>query len=231
MHKLKEYFLIFSLGYLIFHSYFLFLTLYKYYLANSTLTTLTFYILRKDLPLTFYAINLLSGQNSNLDREKRIIRISFRKIYYLIIGLLLFLVLFFWSYLGLKWRPLTAIQYLTFATIYFYLLNKKYDDFKSLTLTLILLSLVGLIYELPFESGRHQQIFIHQTYPTIINPRWFYLPILTYEFRNCKIKHKKLMALTFLTWLFLWPIKIGQFQRIPTFIFLAIFCLLTKKLQ
>jgi len=218
MHKLKEYFLIFSLCYLIFHSYFLFLTLYKYYLVNSTLTTLTFYILRKDLPLTFYAINLLSSNYSNF----------FRKIYYLVIGFLFFLVLFFWPFLGLKWRLLTAIQYLTFAIIYFYFLNKRYNDFKSLTLTLILLSLVGLIYELPFESGRHKQIFIHHTYPTIINPRWFYLPILAYEFRNCKIKHKKLMALTFLIWLFLWPIKIGQFQRIPTFIF---FCLLTKKLQ
>jgi len=230
MHKLKEYFLIFSLYYLIFHSYFLFLMLYKYYLVNSTLTTLTFYILRKDLPLTFYAINLLSSQNSNLDREK-IIRISSRKICYLVIGFLFFLVLFFWPFLNLKWRLLTAIQYLTFAIIYFYILNKKYGDFKSLTLTLILLSLVGLIYELPFESGRHEQIFIHYTYPTIINPRWLYLPILTYEFRNCKIKNKKLMALTTLVWLILWPIKMEQFQRIPTFIFFAIFCLLTKKLQ
>jgi len=146
-----------------------------------------FFSLSKDLGIILYLIRDIKIKDS---------KVTFI-LYYsgtLIIIYSVFAVLYdiqFVNIFGFKWDFIAVLEYVVFGLLFFTILKSKLNNaFKSFVYSFILVTILGLIYELPL-SYTNMRIYYHYSYPFFIHPVWVLLGILIYKKLQIKTTPKK----------------------------------------
>jgi len=209
--------------YLLSYLWFFYVINALYMIHNQVVVQMTYWVLTKTLPLLLFSMS-----------ELFTIQLSFKKLYYtfalVMIGILLILriqkQLSFQDAFAFKFHYLPAIEYLAFSIIYFELFDRKlHNHFKSFAYTLMTISIVGLLYELPVFYK--ETMFYHASYPFIINSRWIMLPLLTQKIGFSTFT-KPTVLFAFTLWLLFsiyYGLNLNQptwLPRLPTLLFMTI---------
>lgn len=201
------------------------LTCLLFYLMFSMLLrigqkTITFYYpLRETTPLIFFCI---------LQIKK--ITINFRRLYELSVLFFIFLI----SITGLTfifWNNILLVQYAVFSIILFELLfYKTHNDFESFTYMLILLPIIGFIYEIPvFLSFSTLPIFVSLIFRRILIMLPLIFMRLNFHFTNPFLILSLTLLFLFSIIYYFNPVILWNVSRIPTFLFFSVLIITSWK--
>lgn len=128
-----------------------------------------------------------------------------------------------------KWNYEPFVEYAVFSMVFMGLFNRKVkSEIKCLILTMMLLSIVGYMYEIPiYYVSVHEKVglLFHKSYPFIVHSRLFMGAILLKTI-GLRVFRERIVLTSFLLWLafsvfygFYWKVFPQWLPRLPTLLF------------
>lgn len=159
---------------------------------------ISYFDLRKSIPLALFFFSLWRSP-----------QVKFRKYVY-VVGIIVFvgfiLIRDFWDwgggwilmrdFIGLTWRHWVFVEYGIFAMIYLELFSRKIDsEFRALAYTVLLLPVVGLMYEFPTYHLYPNPELISAGCPFLIRSSVIGLILIAWKYGVASFKQKPVLIL------------------------------------